>query len=476
MQLLIRPRFTLLLSLLLCAASVMPVFSKSFASDFRVRLTSQPQTLSWNSATTGSESAIILNIMEGLVDLAKKYTWSKDGKTLDIDLKQGVLWSDGVPLQAKHFVDSFENLLNPSTNSPNASLLFDVESAKDYFLGKIKSFGLVGIKATSPTHLVFKFQEPRVNFLSVLTHWATFPLRKDKPLATIGPYQITSMVPISLHINSHYHGKKPSITKVVFQVIPDRTLALDAYQKGELDYLLQVEDETLPGVGFAEPVRVVGLLHFNPLRIHTKTPEVRRAIMKKIQVKALVAASPQTRLPALNLLPMLSQDMSIEKSKASVGKLPETSLTLGYPNDELSRSVATTIQSSTEKVKIKIEPLPNSAGAAKRYDLVLSFFGLDYSEPDQFFSAFFAQGGLDFFDVSSPELTQIIQRARLSTIEQQRLSLYREAADYLQNKLSIVMPLFYRRRAFLLSPKFVHTTGFQGSPQIMKIRPKSKAL
>lgn len=480
MQPILSFRFTFFACFLLCAASS----GSLSAADFRVRLTSQPQTLNWNSATTGSESAIILNVMEGLFEikgdqkpaplLAKKHSWSEDGKTLEIELKSGIKWADGVPLTAKHFVDSFENLLNPSTNSPNASLLFDLESAKDYFLGKVKNFQQVGVKATSPTHLTLKFQEARINFLSVLTHWATFPLRKDKTSVTLGPYQIVSMAPITLQANSRYHGKKPSIAKVIFQVISDPNQALEAYQKNELEYLLQVEDESLPGVGFAEPVRVVGLLHFNPLRTHTNSPEVRRAIMKKIRVDALVAASPKTRLPAQNLLPMLSQDLSIQKSKINVGKLPDSSLTLGYPNDELSRSVASSIQSSTQQLKIKIEPLPLGPGAAKRYDMVLSFFGLDYSEPDQFFSAFFAQGGLDFFDVSSPELVQIIHKARLSQNVQQRLALYRDAADYLQNKLSIVMPLFYRKRPFLLSPKFMHAPGTQGSPQIVKINSKKR--
>jgi len=477
MQLILRVRLTLF-CFLLCAASL----SIAQASELKIRLTSQPQTLNWNSATTGSESAILLNVMEGLFEagpnqkinsiLAKSFTWSKDGKTLEIELKSGIKWADGVPLHAKHFVDSFENLLSPSTNSPNASLLFDLESAKDYFLGKIKNFQQVGVKTTSSTHLTFKFHEPRTNFLSVLTHWATFPLRKEKPTLTLGPYLISSTSPITLQANGKYHGKKPSINKAIFQVIPDRTQALEAYHKNELDFLLQVEDETLPGVGFAEPVRVVGLLHFNPLRIHTNSPEVRRAIMTKIPVQELVSASPQTRLTAKNLLPMLSQDLHIEKNQKNRVKLPENSLTLGYPNDDLSRAVATLIQSKTDQIKIKTEPLSNAPGAAKRYDLVLSFFGLDYSEPDQFFSAFFAQGGLDFFDVSSPELVQIIQKARLSTNAQQRLALYRDAADYLQNKLSIVMPLFYRRRAFLLSPKYIHIPGYQGSPQIVKINSK----
>lgn len=111
---------------------------------------------------------------------------------------------------------------------------------------------------------------------------------------------------------------------MIFQVIADRNQALEAYKKNELEYLLEVEDETLPGVGFAEPIRVVGLLHFNPLRTHTNSPAIRRAIMKKIKVKDLVAASPQTRLPALNLLPMLSQDLSVDRfqeDKSKIGQI-----------------------------------------------------------------------------------------------------------------------------------------------------------
>ena len=477
MQLILNVRFVIV-CILLCGASVARA---SPAPDFRVRLTSAPQNLNWNSATTGSEGAIILNVMEGLFEqrnqkpqpvLAKSFQWSKDGLTLDIELRTGIKWADGVPLQAKHFVDSFENLLNPSSNSPNASLLFDIESAKDYFLGKAKSFQQVGVKATSASHLTLKFQGPRINFLSVLTHWPTFPYRKDKPSMTLGPYAITNQNPITLELNSHYHGVKPQIPKVIFEVIPDGAQALESYRKNELDYLLHVESETLPGVAFAESVRVVALLHFNPLRTHTNSPEVRRAIMKLIPATALIAADPLTRLPAKNLLPMLAQDMSVADFKGTLGKIPTTSLTLGYPNDELSRSVANTIQSESHQIKIKIEPLPTAYGAAKRYDLVLSFFGLDYSEPDQFFSAFSAQGGLDLFDVSSPELAQIIQNARLSHVEQQRLLLYRDAADYLQNKLSIVMPLFYRRRAFLLSPKFTQKAGDLGAPEVRKINVK----
>jgi len=478
MQLILRARFVII-CILLCGASLSKA---SPTPDFRVRLTSAPQNLNWNSATTGSEGAVILNVMEGLFEqkkqkpqpmLAKSFQWSKDGLTLDIELHSGIKWADGTPLQAKHFIDSFENLLNPSTNSPNASLLFDIESAKDYFLGKAKSFQQVGVKATSSTHLTLKFKEPRINFLSVLTHWPTFPYRKDKPTMTLGPYEITNQNPITLETNSHYHGTKPQIPKVIFEVIPDGKLALESFQKNELEYLLHVEDENnLPGVGFAEPIRVVALLHFNPLRTRTNSPEIRRAIMKLIPLDALLAADPHTRLAAKNLLPMLAQDLGVGAAKGTLGKIPDSSLTLGYPNDELSRSVANTIQSASHQIKIKIEPLPSAYGAAKRYDLVLSFFGLDYSEPDQFFSAFFAQGGLDLFDVSSPELVQIIQNARFSSGEQQRLKLYDEAADYLQNKLSIVMPLFYRRRAFLLSPKFTQSPGDFGSPQITKISVK----
>jgi oligopeptide transport system substrate-binding protein len=458
------------------------------AADFRVRLSAAPKTLDWNSATSGSEGAILQNLMEGLFGfdskwnltpaLAESYRWSSDAKTLEITLKKKVRWQDGTPLKASQLVDGFERLLNPNLNSANASMLFDVMGAREYYFGKTKNFSEVGISAPKDDVLKIILKEPRANFLNVLTHWATFPYRKDKPAQTLGAYQLVQKQANEIRLKSNplYYGKPAQMKSVDFQVIPEGAEALKAFQTKKIDYLLQLEDEifeknkTLPGLGFVDPIRVVALLHFNPSRVLTNSPEKRRKIMAAISTESLIAANAETRVPAPSIIPFPLQKMNRFVPEKSNASLPDEGLTLGYPNDALSKSIAERMQATSKTIKLKIETLPqNDQAAAKRYDLILTLFGLDYFDPDQLFSSFLSQGTNDLFNLSSAEFLQLIQKARATPNSKDRAKVYLDAADYLQNRLAVVMPLFYRRRAFLLNPRYRAEAGSQGTPLITRI-------
>ncbi len=465
-------------------------------SVLNVRLSGAPRTLDWNIATTGSESAVIQNLMEGLFNqnasgvpqqvLAKSYTWTPDRKELKIVLRNDVKWTDGKRLESRHFLDSFERLLNPHLNSENASLLFEIEGARDYFLGKVKSFSSVGIKAPTKSTLVFSLREPRTNLLNILTHWATYPIRKGKPKLTLGPYELVSISDTRIRLKA----RKPrtDIQIVNFEVIPDGAKAIQAFRAQKLDYLLQLEDSLLTSPdlkglaepGFVDPARVVALLHLNPSRVGSRNPEARRAIMKSIPLKSLLGENFKTRTPAQSIIPagMLGGPLLSAPSffypRGEIGPAPQESLTLAYPNDALSKSIAETIQKDSEGLKIKIEALPAGelSTASKRYDLVLTLFGLDYLDPDQLLSSFLSQGTHDLFNLSSAELLQIIQHARATEAPDARGKLYLEAADYLEHKVAVVMPLFYRRRAFLIRESFRFDDKRQGTVVISRIHPK----
>ena len=488
-------QLTTLPSLLLLLTSVTAAAANS---SIHIRLSSAPNTLDWNVATTGSEGAILQNIMEGLFaqdpsgmpkpDLAKTYSWSTDQKTLTLELKPDTKWSDGKPLEAHDFVTSFERLLNPNLNSGNASLLFDVAGARDYFLGKTKRFNDVGIKALSKHTLQFSLSEPRANFLEILTHWSTYPRRKDAPKLTLGAYTLKAMTPSVIQLKAARSGL--SITDATFDVIPSGTEALKKFREGKIDYLLQLEDSLMTSTdskeqlkGLPEPVtlaqmHVVALLHLNPTRVITNTPEKRRAVMNEIPVKSLIHDSPKTRAPASSIIPAgtlggpaISSTESFSVKGAS-DSAPNEPLTLAYPDDAFSRSVAEEIQKNSKSLKIKIEPLPKGelSNASIRYDLVLTLFGLDYLDPDQLLSSFLSQGTHDLFNASNGELLKIIQQARTTIDLDARGKLYVKAADLLQNKMAIVMPLFYRRRSFLLRDRFTFDDKRQGTANLTQIR------
>jgi oligopeptide transport system substrate-binding protein len=481
--------------ILLFLGFALPAFASG--TSIHIRLSSAPNTLDWNVATTGSEGAILQNIMAGLFaqdpaglpipNLAKSFRWSNDHKTLTVELKSNRKWSDGKALIAKEFITSFERLLNPNLNSGNASLLFEIDGARDYFLGKTKSFSEVGIKALSPHTLEFKLSEPRADFLEILTHWSTYPRRSDHPELTLGPYLLKSKTPTEITLKAARSGQ--AISEAFFEIIPDANLALEKFREGKLDYLLQLEDSLmtstnskeelkgLPAPGSVDQIHVVALLHLNPTRVITNTPEKRREVMSEVPLASLISGNANTRAEASSIIPagaLGGPSRASAQIFTPIGPrdaAPTSLLTLAYPDDAFSHSVAEEIQKNSHDLKIKIEPLPSGelARASIRYDLVLTVFGLDYLDPDQLLSSFLSQGTHDLFNASNGELLQIMQKARATSDPTARGKLYQEAADLLQNKMAIVMPLFYRRRSFLIRDRFAFDDKRQGTANLTQI-------
>src|SRR5262245_55859638 len=86
----------------------------------RFRLSTEPATLDANLAHNYYETYVSMNLMEGLVEegpalmprpaLAEKWSVSSDGLTYTFTIRKGVKWTDGKPLRAQEFVDSWTRL------------------------------------------------------------------------------------------------------------------------------------------------------------------------------------------------------------------------------------------------------------------------------------------------------------------------------------------------------------------------------
>jgi oligopeptide transport system substrate-binding protein len=180
----------------------------------RVRSLGEPMTLDWNRAYSVIDAELIRNVMEGLVTLdqslrltpalAKSWTVSVDGRIYLFELRKDVKWSDGTPLTAQHFVDSWKRLLSPITGSNYADLLFEIEGAEFFNKGAMSDFSNVGVKAIDANTLQIKLTGRSDPFLYNLAMWPTYPVRQDlieqygsaweKPgnLVTLGAYRLVS--------------------------------------------------------------------------------------------------------------------------------------------------------------------------------------------------------------------------------------------------------------------------------------------
>ena len=147
-------------------------------------------TLDANDTTDNQSSTILNAVQEGLVRNendgsgeevvpagAESWETSEDGLTWTFHLRK-MNWSDGEPVVAQHYVDSFQRILNPENGFAYAFLAYDIEGAEEYNTGS-GSVDAVGVKAVDEYTLEFKLKNPVTYFVSKVSYTVFHPIRLD---------------------------------------------------------------------------------------------------------------------------------------------------------------------------------------------------------------------------------------------------------------------------------------------------------
>ncbi len=146
----------------------------------------EPADLDPQSVSGVPEFHILKALFEGLVmadakdlhpipGVAERWDVSPDGLVYTFHLRANANWSDGQPVTAEEFVQSFERILNPALAAPYADMLYVLAGAEEYNTGKLKDFSKVGVKALDPKTLQVTLRGPTPYFLLMLNHHAWFP-------------------------------------------------------------------------------------------------------------------------------------------------------------------------------------------------------------------------------------------------------------------------------------------------------------
>ena len=147
-------------------------------------------TLDANDTTDNQSSTILNAVQEGLVRIenngeteeivaagAESWETSEDGLTWTFKLRK-MDWSDGEPVVAQHYVDSFHRILNPDNGFAYSFLAYDIVGAEEYNTGK-GELDAVGIKAVDDYTLEFKLKHPLPYFVSKVSYTVFHPIRLD---------------------------------------------------------------------------------------------------------------------------------------------------------------------------------------------------------------------------------------------------------------------------------------------------------
>ncbi len=192
---------------------------------FRVSNLSEPSSLDPQLSTDLYGSNIITNLFLGLAvkdsqtgkykpGLAKSWNISEDGIIYTFNLREDIVWSDGVAITAEEIKKSYLRILNKKTAAMYANLIKStIKNAQEYFDETVPESEL-GIKAIDSKTLEITLTSPKPYFPDMLTHSAYIPV----PMHIVEKYGENWTNPENIVVSGAYKLKERSINdKIVIE-------------------------------------------------------------------------------------------------------------------------------------------------------------------------------------------------------------------------------------------------------------------
>ncbi|MCM2281723.1 MAG: ABC transporter substrate-binding protein [Bdellovibrionaceae bacterium] len=243
---------TCLLTVLLLLMAMPPVSQANTGNEvFRFHVPNEPSSLDPSRWSSTDANYLFHNLYRGLYRYDSRQRLIPEGArectrpdplrvicTLNPDFK----WSDGVFVEAQHYVLAFRHLVAPGSKSLGVELLQNVVGAMDAYSGKASATQL-GVHAQSSQRLEFRLLKPDPDFLYKLTSPILVPIRSESfPDRTRagqhvynGPYRLDNWEigkRLRLSSNSHYTRGRDRRPPIEVLVIDEDATALALYERG----------------------------------------------------------------------------------------------------------------------------------------------------------------------------------------------------------------------------------------------------
>lgn len=471
---------------------------------FTMVLPADPETLDPATMSGAPEGRIAFEIFEGLLmpaastddasklvvpGVAEDYpTVSDDGKVYTFKLRKEAKWSDGSPMTAQDFVESWKRILTPDFAADYAQMLWVIEGAQDYNTKKEEDWSKVGIKATDDHTLVVTLKQPTPYFQELVAFYTFFPTptklvaEKDKEwtkpenIISNGAYRLVSYKPqqeIILEKNPNYWDKdNVKLEKVRMRIISDRNAAVNAYQTGELHWtggglpVAQITNLLTHPDFMGEPM--LGTYYFR-INVGSEGPlqdvKLRQALSMAIDRDSLVnqtmnglytkaqAIVPES-MPGYKSITQVSYNPKKAKGlleEAGFGKdkpLPE--LELLYNTDENHKLVAESVQAMWKRNLGLEVKLVNKEWKTYMQDIDTISYQIaragwigDYNDPMTFLEMWVTGNGNNDTGWSNAEFDKLIADAQAEADKAKRLEMLQRAEQILIEQGPVIPVYFY---------------------------------
>lgn len=465
-------------------------------------------------ATTLAESQVILALFEGLLipdpaggdplpGVAESWTVSPDGLVYTFNLRAGASWSDGEPLTATDFVQSFERVLRPELASGGATMLYPIRNARAFHHGEITDFAQVGVEATSDRVLTVTLDSPCAYLPQLATHWSWLPVpieqikrhgpvfqrgsrwTREDQLISNGPFTLIEWIPnqwIRVERNPLYwDAGTVRLEGIVFHAIDSVDAEERAYRAGQLhitEALPLGKIDTYRGASSPdlriEPFLSVYFYRLNVTHPILRQVAIRRALSLAIDRKRLVDTILRgAQMPAGSFTP---PSISGYQPPTGLHADPEAARRLlseaGYPNGEdfpdleilfnssenhrliaeaiqemwrRELGIHTTLHNQDLRVYLENRRLLN-------YEIIRSGWVADYQDPMSFLALFTTDNPDNQTGWSDPTYDQLVEAARHETDRQARQELFQQAEEIILSEVPVI-PIYHYSTIRLVDPR-----------------------
>lgn len=458
----------------------------------RAGIENEPTTLEWNSARSSTDRFLASFLMRSLLkydarlvpvcDLCKSFHVSPDGKTWSFELPSGIAWSDGVPLEARHFVDSIRRL----------SMVEEVRK-------------ISAISAPEKHQLRIMLSEPSPLFAHFLTKEAAFPIRKEllsgrdsgerhAQTAVLGPYQLAEWIRgkrIILEGNPSFEGGRP-VYRVVFS-IGRHAEQVKWFQSGKLDLLSNPTTDDLlkapAGKLQVSPYWATRILSFNVRRKALSEPGFRKAILYMLDREKLPGILKNGERKVTGLIPPgLSghRDLPLvtvdeQRAEAELKRLglsgKPIALEIVFREGETERRVLSWLTERLSKLRIVLRPQAHKDEAALRralesgrFDLALGVWPFEIASPLELLRTFRTGVAGNVTGWTSVPYDALLEGALREPKPEELAKTIDKTTQILEAEEVPVIPLGYPTQPFLLGNrvKSFAITPF-GDPDLVRI-------
>ena len=488
-----------LLAALMLGASVFAI--PAMAADLRIALQEDPDVLDPDQSRTFVGRIVYASLCDKLVDitpgldiipqLATGWSWSEDGLTLTMDLREGATFHDGTPFDA----EAVKANIDRSQSMPESRRKSEVKSIES-------------VTVTGPHQVQFKLTAPDATLLAQFADRAGMMLSPTAAAAAgadfgnmpvcSGPFKFVERIQqdriVLEKFPAFWNADAIHFDKVTFLPIPDTTVRLANLRSGDIDMLERLaatDASAVKGDGSLQYAEAVSL-GYQGVTVNIANgdkgdnpfgndPRIRqafslsldRAAINQVVFEGAFAPGNQPFPPSSPWYdeghPIEARDVAKAKALLAEAGHERLEVEVQVANNPVQTQVMQVVQAMAAEagfdVKLKTMEFASlladqSAGAYQASQIGWS----GRVDPDGNIHQFMTcKGGINDSKYCNPEVDALLDAARTSTDGAVRKAKYDAARDILINDLPIVY-LYHPTWIWALSGKL---SGFEAYPDGM---------